>query len=699
MTSYQAYDAGLPCKNASCKSYGSPHPNCRCYSSLAHGGEAHFCDITQPHDPSCEYYQGGGAVGDFDPDAYLKGAGSDVEEPAAMPANVFDPDAYLGQAPDGEPIGDALQAGAVAGANAVVPGLAGAVMEPDEPAMVEPEDVGETAEAASEMAAAKKQYSPAGQAQMAAQHPEATALGSAIGTGISLLTGVGAPAAVAGAAKALVPLAGVVEAGPGAANFFVNTAAKSLQNMITMGALQGSDEISKAMLGQGDPEPPVAAYLAKMSIASLLGFGATAAAESAPMALKKLADQNFVKKANSFMVGIGQAINTPEASQRLDLSQFNAPEALPVDSSAYKNGQKFVDKYLNTGTASVGGLAGAYSGYKSGGVKGAAQGAAQGVLEGYVAGLVGKSVLRNKYVGPSLVRMLSNNSLLGAAQVAEHAATIGGGAQQISKGVTDVMDAAAQQGVTYYSDEKEREKLRDFIDAGGVTQNIQQQIYEDQAQPPQFAEGGLVQKPTITKNDVAPLLKSHDPIATNFPEQNVMLQAARGRISQYLAALQPQKFAPKLAFDDVAESQAAKRTYEKALDIAVKPLSVLDHIKAGTIEPDHVKHLVGMFPELTSHLQKKLTEKISEAQLAGEKPPWKIRQGLSMLMGTALSGEFTPQGIQAAQSIYAPPASPPGQPVPGQATKKKRNTAPLTNSDKAFLTPDQARQTRQQAQS
>ena len=26
---------GFPCKNPSCKSYGKPHPNCKCYMEMA----------------------------------------------------------------------------------------------------------------------------------------------------------------------------------------------------------------------------------------------------------------------------------------------------------------------------------------------------------------------------------------------------------------------------------------------------------------------------------------------------------------------------------------------------------------------------------------------------------------------------------------------------------------------------------------
>jgi hypothetical protein len=50
----------FPCKNPSCKSFGRPHPNCRC-APMAEGGIVKpYCSTTMKHLPSCEYYAEGG---------------------------------------------------------------------------------------------------------------------------------------------------------------------------------------------------------------------------------------------------------------------------------------------------------------------------------------------------------------------------------------------------------------------------------------------------------------------------------------------------------------------------------------------------------------------------------------------------------------------------------------------------------------
>ncbi len=169
------------------------------------------------------------------------------------------------------------------------------------------------------------------------------------------------------------------------------------------------------------------------------------------------------------------------------------------------------------------------------------------------------------------------------------------------------------------------------------------------------------------------------------------MQIAKARAANYLSSLRPAKDPAKLAFDDAPDDRQQKKIYKRALAVANAPLGILDDIRRGSADPDDIKHLQMMFPEVTGLLQKKITERISKAQVDGKKPSYKVRQGLSMLLGTPLSGEMTPQNIQAAQAVFAQAASkqPPSQPP-------KSSTSKLSKSDKAYLTDDQARMARQQ---
>jgi hypothetical protein len=223
-----------------------------------------------------------------------------------------------------------------------------------------------------------------------------------------------------------------------------------------------------------------------------------------------------------------------------------------------------------------------------------------------------------------------------------------------------------------------------WMEDGGVINDIQQANYE-QNSPQNFAEGGKVED---EKHLTSPMIEQ------KYPSHNMLLQSSKGNISQYLNSLRPQKNSPKLAFDHEPDDTEKKRSYDKALNIAVDPLNIMHEIKKGSLEQEQVKHFNGLYPELNSHLQDKLMMRISEAQLKGEKPSYKVRQALSMFMGTPLSGELTPQGIQAAQSVFQSPQAPQQQ---GQTvTKNKKNTSPLTKSDQAFLSASQTLEKRQQ---
>ena len=150
----------------------------------------------------------------------------------------------------------------------------------------------------------------------------------------------------------------------------------------------------------------------------------------------------------------------------------------------------------------------------------------------------------------------------------------------------------------------------------------------------------------------------------------------------------------KLAFDDKPDNTEQERTYRKALKLAAHPVGILDKVQRGTIEPEHLKHMNAMYPEFNDILQKKITNQIIKYQLDDKKPHYKVRQGLSSLMGAPLSAEMTPQNIIAAQATFL--GTKPQQSQGGSAPQKK--TAPLDKASQPYRTADQAAASRQQKQ-
>lgn len=233
----------------------------------------------------------------------------------------------------------------------------------------------------------------------------------------------------------------------------------------------------------------------------------------------------------------------------------------------------------------------------------------------------------------------------------------------------------------------QKEKIKDWMDKGGIIDDIQNEVYNQNDSTQMLADGGEV------KNDSSIHNKG---ISISHPAQNLVSQAAKGRISNYLNSLRPQENTPKLAFDDEPDTTEQKKTYNKALEIAANPLSILHEINDNTLDHEQVAHFKGMFPDLDNHLQNKISEKITQAQLDGKKPSYQTRQGLGTYLGVPLSSENSPAMINAAQNSQTLSTPPPQQNKSPQ--KNKKGTSSLTKSDQSFLTGNQALAARQQKQ-
>jgi len=156
----------------------------------------------------------------------------------------------------------------------------------------------------------------------------------------------------------------------------------------------------------------------------------------------------------------------------------------------------------------------------------------------------------------------------------------------------------------------------------------------------------------------------------HFPDQNILMNAAKGRVSQYLTSLKPQENTPRLPFDPKPDQTTAHKAYDDAVSIAAKPLSVVKNIKNGSITTDQLKHLTQLYPEVYSQLSKKITAGITQSQLNDETVPYKTRQAMSLFLGTPLDSTMSPTSIQAAQMVFKAKQSPQPQGQPPKMGKK-----------------------------
>lgn len=611
-------------------------------------------------------------MADFNPDAFLGDSSPAPQSPSPTPSG-FNPDAFLAsgnaqtkpdvQTPDYETPGQQLLTGVEgAGQGFAGPLATGLELGAHKIGLDKALGIDTSAEAQ----AGRKSANP-----WIHGTAEAGALAG------SLLTGVGEAGLIAKGAGKLVP-----EAALGLGKI----GSLALKSAIESSTIQAGDEISKSMLGQGDPEAPVSSALVHIGAAGLLGgvtggfFGAIG--QGTNKGLEGIENAKLGDKANDLLTGMGMATKAhaagiPEKEVESFLKQsygegLKYKDYAPGVKLYYSGLQNVVNKAVDAVTdTAIGGAASHVLGPSAGAM-------ATIMSQKYIAPVVEKLLEKpligatNKYVAPSIMYALSKGQTTGLFNVLNHATQIAKGAKAINAGVESIFKAGGQQAINAASD-KDKQKIMDYIDDGGISADMQNSV---QPQPQGFAEGGEVRPG-----------QSNGSISALYPGQDMLMHAAKARVSNYLGQLKPASNPQKLPFDKAPDTRDQERAYHRAIDVAAAPLNVLNHIKTGDLQMDQVKHFISMYPELHNHLSKKLTERIMNSQLDEEKLPYKSRMSLAMFMGNSLDSSMTPFSIQAAQMTYLPKQSP----QQGQAqSKTKRGTSTLGKSNASYKTPNEA---------
>lgn len=506
----------------------------------------------------------------------------------------------------------------------------------------------------------------------------------------SMLTGTGEAGLIAKGAEHILPEATNVlgKIGSGALKGFINGA-----------TIQGGDELTKAMLGQGDPEHPVAAAITNMGASGLLGATTgglfSAIGQGAGKGLQAIDNGKYGAKANQLLTGMGIAHQLADAGVPIEEDTVN--NALrgmgllshgEVDYDTLKSGINAYDKMqhvIKSKAGSIGAkMAMSAVGLSHAGPLGAvAAPLLEEIAEPYIDKLVGKGVgLAGKAVFPAIMRAASEGNTDGLSTIMSYAKAVSKGNNLLDNSVKSIF-VPGQQFISHQPDSAAIDKLKKIIEDGGPMQQLQNQQQEDADQSAQgFAEGGNIQNKQI----------SHQPdhIANAFPEQNSLLNTAKGRVYDYLNSMRPQEPVNQLSFDTKHKNHVQEKNYNDALKIAASPLSIVNYIKDGTVTPDQINHLNLMYPEVYRAISKRMTDHITKHQLEGKKPSYRLRQSLSMFLAAPLDSTFTPNNIQAVQATFAPKQTPQqGQQQQPQG-KTKKDTTNLGKSNKSYLTPNQA---------
>ena len=171
-----------------------------------------------------------------------------------------------------------------------------------------------------------------------------------------------------------------------------------------------------------------------------------------------------------------------------------------------------------------------------------------------------------------------------------------------------------------------------------------------------------------------------------LPAHQQSIAAATTSQLQYLAALKPQSVSTGLLGKEIPPSPMQIDRYHSALDIANNPLSVLDKVKSGTIQPSDIQDLKALYPAMTQQLQTKIMDQLTTVKTHEIAVPYKTKIGLSLFLNTPVDSALAPQGILDAQKTFLKSASP----QQNSMGSPKRGTSTLGKSNKTYRTLPQA---------
>lgn len=637
------YDNGLPCRNPSCKSYGISHPNCRCYPGMAEGGEvSSFCSESRKHLADCEYYAIGGEVySDDDVDTV------EEEFPDHEINEIYDPKEIKVTEPDPKKH-SGIASKILAGGEALAKGFGDPLTTALETGLGE---VGKLAPLTG-----YEVFSKENQNKRKEENPGLYAGMNVAGTIGGLVSPAGVPRALGKVGTKIAKMA------PESIKWAQNAISQGIQ----AGLITTSDEISKTILGVGNDIETAAKYITS---ATALGLLVGTGAEVASKAIEPF--NKIGSKAYAFLEGFGSKspkVSTKGVKDSMLLRSFNAGVAAR-------------EKYAIPLTTTI---------------IGAAEGARQG--DGFmdrfekatIGGLIGTGAGSFfQVMGPIALKMALTKGGQFSADAMDQLVGYFNRAEKGQKNLSKWINTLFQSGVPQLKENEEkrvksakklslrREKLKEKIKNGGYEQNIKEMMASKE--PLKFANGGIVTPQNAT-----------EAIEQYYPQENMIINESRMRITNYLSSLQPQTMdVTKAAFDTYRPDPVVEKDYDRAIDIANNPLMVLQEVEKGTLKASDVVHFQTMFPEVNDLVQNELSKKISEAQMHKKKPTYKIRQGLSMLMGVPLSSDFKQQNIAAVQQIYAQQK---------QAKQQAAAKSPLSKAPIQFNTQLDARARRGQKQ-
>lgn len=261
---------------------------------------------------------------------------------------------------------------------------------------------------------------------------------------------------------------------------------------------------------------------------------------------------------------------------------------------------------------------------------------------------------------PSIVKQVLSKPVnaLGMKAAAEQGLAVANGERVLSKGIRSIF-TSGREAVGNMPSEKDRERLDKAL--------------------------------ARLKLDPSPLQHVGGHVDHYLEGHGAAIGQTAANAVNYLNSLKPNT-SPQAPLDPkMPASSVQKAEYDRALNIAERPLSVIDLIRQGTITPGDLQHLKTLYPGLYDRMSQKLLDGVISAKSKGEMIPYPVKMSLSMFLAQPLDSTMTPSAILAAQQhaqSMKPQADSASQQMP------KRSTSSLSKLPGTYQTLGQSSEMR-----
>lgn len=187
------------------------------------------------------------------------------------------------------------------------------------------------------------------------------------------------------------------------------------------------------------------------------------------------------------------------------------------------------------------------------------------------------------------------------------------------------------------------------------------------------------------------LLKTGGAIPYYMPEQGTAIGQHAANAVSMLQQAKPQKDRQNPLDPSPPVSKVAQAKYDRLLNMAKSPLSILNEVKKGHISAEDVTNFQNMYPSMHKIISDKMMQEIVNHSAKGKIVPYQTRLGMSMFMGQPLDSTMTQQAIMSAQPQQPQQQQPPQAPNRAPAASKLKGMGKMAQS---YETPGQAAESR-----